>query len=290
MFSGNSFRHAKHEIWRIFLITIASIIMAVNIKSFVDAGGLFPGGFSGLTLLVQRSASRFANIALPYSVINLVLNAIPAIISFRYLGKRFTLYSCYMIVLTSILTDALAPIPITKDILLISIFGGLLSGFSISLCLMARATSGGTDFIAVALSRQHNVDAWNYIFMANVVMLLVAGVLFGWDKALYSIFFQFASTEIVRKLNLRYQRITMLIITNQSESVYGRIKDTQHGATLFRGIGLYNGEERTMLYTVITKDQVNHLVRQVHEIDPCAFINQIRTDRIGGNFYQEPDN
>ncbi|MGE4548965.1 MAG: YitT family protein [Intestinibacillus sp.] len=277
------------ECKRMLLVIAASVVMALNIRSFVDAGGLFPGGFNGLTLLIQRIAARYAGLALPFTAVNVALNAIPAVGSFRYIGKRFTVYSCGMIVLTGVLTDLLPAIPLTNDVLLICIFGGLINGFAISLCLMAGATSGGTDFIAVALSRQRNLDAWNYIFMANVVLLLVAGYLFGWDKALYSIIFQYASTELVRKLNLRYQRVTLFIITSQTDSVYQQIRSTHHGATLFHGVGLYNGEERTMLYTVITKDQVKPILRQVRAVDPNAFINRIRTDQVSGNFYQQPN-
>ena len=79
---------------RLFLIVVASVIMAVNIRSFVDAGGLFPGGFNGLTLLIQRSAQQFCGLTLPFSLINFLLNAVPAVICFRLIGKRFTVYSC----------------------------------------------------------------------------------------------------------------------------------------------------------------------------------------------------
>lgn len=172
---------------RLFLVILASVVMSANIQSFVDAGGLFPGGFTGLTLLIQRSAQEFAGIALPFTIINFALNAVPAVISFKLIGKRFTLYSCLAIVLTSILTDLIPPIQITNDVLLVCIFGGIFNGLSISLCLLGGATSGGTDFISVALSERLGVDAWNYIFFGNCVMLAVAGLLFGWDKALYSI-------------------------------------------------------------------------------------------------------
>lgn len=281
--------HYGRELRRLIFITIASVVMAANIKSFVDAGGLFPGGFNGLTLLIQRSAQRFAGVALPFSAVNFLLNAAPAAVSFRLIGRKFTLYSCYMIVLTSVLTDLLPTVPLTNDVLLICIFGGIINGLAISLCLMGRATSGGTDFIAVALSQRLGVDAWNYIFFGNVAMLVVAGVLFGWDKALYSIIFQFASTQIVHRMNLRYQRVTLFIITERTDMVYQQIKNTRHSATLFHGVGLYNGEERTMLYTVITKDQVKGILKEVHAIDPHAFVNQLRTDQVSGNFYQEPN-
>ncbi|MGO5096103.1 YitT family protein [Agathobaculum sp. LCP25S3_E8] len=274
---------------RLFLIVLASVVMAVNIKSFVDAGGLFPGGFNGLTLLIQRSAQQFAGIALPFTAINLLLNAIPAIISFRLIGKRFTLYSCLMIALTSVLTDIIPSMPLTNDVLLVCIFGGIINGFSISLCLLGRATSGGTDFIAVALSERLNVDAWNYIFIGNCLMLVVAGMLFGWDKALYSIIFQFASTQIVHLLDPRFKRTTLFIISNRAPEIYEQIKDTtHHGATLFHGTGLYNGEERDLIYSVITSDQVKGVTHAAREIDPHAFINILKTDQVAGNFYRRP--
>ena len=157
----------KEEGKRLLLIVIASVLMAINIKSFVRAGGLFPSGFNGITLLIQRSAEQFLNVALPFSIINFVLNAIPATICFFKIGKKFTIYSALSIVLTSILTDLLPSMPITYDVLLICIFGGLINGFAIGLCLKGRATSGGTDFIAIFLSERMNIDAWNYILIGN---------------------------------------------------------------------------------------------------------------------------
>ena len=280
---------AKEKCRRLLLIVFASIIMAANIQSFVDAGGLFPGGFNGLTLLIQRSAQQFAGITLPFTAINFALNAVPAVISYKMIGKRFTMYSCLVVVLSSLLTDLVPAMPITNDILLICIFGGIFNGLAISLCLLGGATSGGTDFISVAISERLGVDAWNYIFFGNCVMLAVAGLLFGWDKALYSIIFQFASTQVVHMLDLRFKRTTLFIISNRAVAIYEEIKDTtNHGATLFRGTGLYNGEERDMIYSVISGDQVKQITRAVHDIDPHAFINILKTDQVAGNFYRKP--
>ncbi len=280
----------REHIFRLLLITVASVIMAINIKSFVDAGSLFPGGFNGLTLLLQRTMQSYFHLYLPFSVINFLLNLIPAVISYRFIGKRFTIYSCLMIVLTSLLTDLIPSMPITDDILLICIFGGIINGVSIGLCLFARATSGGTDFIAVALSEKLNIDAWNYILIGNAAMLVIAGLLFGWDKALYSIIFQFASTQVVKMLDVRYKRSTLFIISDKSEQIYEDLKElTHHSATLFHGTGLYNGNPRTMLYTVIASNQVKKMIKIIKKIDPHAFINVIKTQRINGNFYQRPN-
>ena len=103
-------------------VLLASLLMSVNIKSFVRAGNLIPGGFTGLSLLLQRTAETFFGISLPYSVINIALNAIPAIIGFRMIGKKFTSYTVLMIVLNSFLVDLIPVTPITYDPLLVSVF------------------------------------------------------------------------------------------------------------------------------------------------------------------------
>ena len=275
---------------RLLVITIYSIIMALNYKSFVQAGDLFPGGFTGLTRLAQRCAQEFWGVTLPFAPVNLVLNAIPAAVSFKLIGKRFTMYSCLAIGVSSIFTDLVPSVPVTEDILLICVFGGLINGFSISLCLQARITSGGTDFIAIALAERKNVNAWNYIFCGNVIMLMVAGALFGWDRALYSIIFQFASTQVIRMMDPDGRRVTLFIVTGREKAggVCAQIQDTRHTATLIEGVGLYNGEPCVMIYSVVGSNQLRRLTRKVKQADPQAFVNVIRTEKLMGNFYRDP--
>ena len=148
---------------RILVICLASLLIAVNTKTFVRTGDLFPGGVMGITILIQHIAESFFQVELPYTVVNLLLNAFPIYIGFRFIGKKFTLYSCLMIVLSSILTDIIPAYAMTYDILLISIFGGILNGAAVSMCLLMNATSGGTDFIAIYLSDKKGVDSFNVI-------------------------------------------------------------------------------------------------------------------------------
>ena len=132
------------------------------------------------------------------------------------------------------MTDTLPGYPLTNDPLLISVFGGIINALGISLCLFAEATSEGTDFIAIFMAERYNRDVWNFIFAGNVVILMTAGLLFGWDKALYSIIFQFTSTQVLSTVYKRYQKRTLFIITDQPEAVYKEImENTHHGATPF---------------------------------------------------------
>ena len=275
---------------RLAVVVGASFLVAFDYKSFVQAGDMFPGGFSGITRLIQRCAWEYLHIALPFGPINLLLNAIPAIISFKFIGKHFTLYSCLSIVLISVFTDLLPTFPITEDLLLISVFGGLFNGFALSLFLWVRVTAGGTDFIAIALSERKNVDAWNYIFCGNMVMLIIAGALFGWDRALYSIIFQYCTTQMIHVLDPVGKQTTLLIITDKewAAAISEKIKETHHSGTLLEGTGLYNGKPRAIIYSVVDKSQFRRLNRELLEIDPNCFVNVLRSEKLIGNYYRRP--
>ncbi len=274
---------------KIIILCVASLLMAVNIKTFVRTADLFPGGAAGLTILIQRIGETYFQIMLPYTVINLLLNAIPVYIGFRFIGKKFTLYSCLMIVLTSIFTDMIPGYVITYDVLLLSVFGGIINGAVVSMCLLADATSGGTDFIAIFLSDKKDVDSFNVILGVNVVILSVAGLLFGWEKALYSIIFQYASTQILHMLYKRYQQATLFIVTNKAKQVCNAIyKVSMHGATVMESEGSYEGQERSMVYSVVSSAESKKVVEFVKRVDPDAFINVVRTEQLQGKFYHKP--
>lgn len=279
-----------NEAKRLLLVIAASFIMALNINSFIHAGNLIPGGFNGITLLVQQIGNEFFNIRIPYTAVNLLLNAVPVFISFKFIGKKFTGYSCLMIVLSGILTDILPGHAVTQDILLVCVFGGIINAFAISLCLFAHATSGGTDFIAIFFSEKYGVDTWNYIFVGNVMILLIAGALFGWTEALYSIIFQFTSTQVLHQIYRHYQKETLFIITEKPEEVYVEIKNiTNHDATLFKGVGCYKKQECNMLYSVVGSDEIRKVVSKIREVDEHAFINTMKTEQITGRFYKRPN-
>lgn len=280
----------KEDGKRIAIICLASVAMAVNIKSFVHTGGLYPGGATGLALLIQRIAELFLHVTVPYTLINLALNAVPVYIGFRYIGRKFTLYSCLMIILTSVLTDLIPGYVITYDILLISIFGGIINGCVISLCLAMNATTGGTDFIAIFLSEKKGIDSWNVVLGFNVIILGAAGILFGWNKALYSIIFQYASTQVLHALYKKYQQQTLFVVTNRAKEVYQAISDiSNHGATIIEGEGSYDHHERKIVYSVVSRAESKPIIRAIKEADPHAFINVMKTEQISGRFYQKPN-
>ncbi|MBQ1525789.1 MAG: YitT family protein [Lachnospiraceae bacterium] len=275
---------------RIIVITLASFVMALNIKTFVRTGGIIPGGASGLTLLIQEIGEKYLNIEVPYSLINILINAVPVYIGFRYIGKRFTLLSCYVIVLSGILTDLIPFHSITRDTLLISIFGGLINGAAISACLLVDATSGGIDFISIYLSEKRGIDSFNITLIINGVILTAAGLLFGWEKAMYSIIFQYTSTSVIHVLYRKYQQATLFIVTTKPREVCATIsRISNHGATILEGEGSYEHNEKSVVYSVVSSAEAGELVNEIKLADPAAFVNVLKTQRVIGRFYRRPE-
>lgn len=278
----------KHLISLICVI-LSALVMAANIKSFVRAGDLFPGGFTGLTVLIQRICSEYFNFEISYTLVNVALNAIPAIIGYKTIGRKFTFYSLLMVFLSGLFVDLFPNIAITSDRLLVAVFGGMINGAAISIALHGKASSGGTDFIAVYLSNKFNASSWSTVLGLNAIMLSVAGVLFGWEAALYSIIFQFVSTNVINYLHKEYSKATLNIITTKADDIIQPLMAyTHHAISRFEGVGCYSGTPRTMLYMVVSESEVKSVVNFVHEYDPHAFINILRSEGLDGRFYHEP--
>ena len=132
----------KREIRAAIMVSLAAAGMAFNINCFVNAVGLYPGGFNGIALLVQRAGDSFFHIAIAFSLISYPLNILALVLSYRSLGKRFLIYTILSVGLTGILTDMMPAFPLTDDVLLASIFGGIINGACISISMLAGGSTG----------------------------------------------------------------------------------------------------------------------------------------------------
>ena len=273
---------------RTILVSSGALLSAIALKIFAESSGLLSGGFSGLSLLLSRLLGD-NDINLSFGVIYLSLNVIPTILVFKYVGKKFTLFSLLHVILMSILTDVLPSITITDDLLLIAIFGGILSAFGSLLTLKGDACGGGVDFIAIFYSNKYNKPMWNYVLIFNGFLLLIAGTLYDMESAMYSIIFQFSNTQIINSFHTRYKLVTLHIITSLPDEVAASIlEETRHGITKLEGIGMYTGSNRAILYTVLNAFEVEAVMRIVKKTDPNVFINQTKSMGIVGNFQQRP--
>ena len=290
-------KEIKNHLRRLTLIMLGSVFISLNMITFVRAGDIIPGGFTGLVALIQKICLLLGGPALPFSILYYIFNAIPVIICFKYVGKKFTFYSVLAVLLCGFLIDWL-PLVIPanilayfnlKDHLLSAVFGGILMAFGSCLCLYADATGGGTDLIAIFVSEKYRKDAWYYIFAGNCVLLAITGAFFDLEMVLYSIIFQYATTVALTALHKVYQQRTLLIITDKPNEISALIySKTGHGSTYFEGYGSFAQNQRIMLYSVISANQEKILIPAIRKLDNESFINVMKTDQLNGKFYIPP--
>lgn len=283
----------RNKWWReagtLFCILLGSVLVAVNLNTFVEQGNLVPGGFSGLAKLIQRVGLTFYDVKIPFTLLNVVFNAVPAVFAYRLVGKKFTVLSCISLFTVSILVDQLPVIPITGDILLISVFGGILNGLGMSLILNNNASGGGTDFIAMSLSVRYKVSTFNYMLIFSAVIILISGKIFGMDKALYSIIFQFCNTQVINTFYKKYKKKTLLIVTDNPAAVSADLLEiTNHSSTILKGFGSYTAHKKYLIYTVLSDSDVKKMKKRIREEYPDTFVNVLNSSDVVGNFYIQP--
>lgn len=279
----------KKNIKTTLVIIFSAFLSAITINVFVYSGGFFPGGFSGISVLINRSLIEYTGIDIPYGLLYVLMNIFPTILVYKYVGKRFTTYSILQYGLVSLFTLILPVVKLDYDIILITIFGGIFSGISVVLSLMQNASGGGTDFIAIYASNRYRKPIFNYILYANMGILSIAGILFGWEKALYSIIYQYVSTQVIESRYQRYKFSTLHMITNHPEEVSQAIfKNTRHGITKMDAQGMYSKSDKSVLFMVVNAFEVNDVVTAAKEADPKIFITVSKADKIVGNYYLKP--
>ena len=293
LYQKNMQKAANSKKWRnivnIIFILLGSFILAINMNTFVEQGKLVPGGFSGLSKLIQRVGLNFYDVKISFTLLNVIFNAIPAVFAYRLVGKKFTVFSCLSLLVVSVLVDELPVIPITGDILLISVFGGILNGLGLSLILNNNASSGGTDFIAMSLSNKYKVSTFNYMLLFSAVIILISGRLFGMDKALYSIIFQFCNTQVINTFYKKYKKKTLLIVTDNPAAISADLLElTNHSSTILKGFGSYTAHKKYLIYTVLSDSDVRKMKKQIHQQYPDTFVNVINSSDVVGNFYIQP--
>lgn len=273
----------------IILVVMGSIFSALAITAFVRVGQLVPSGMSGLSQLLLMEFSSKLNITLSYGLVYLALNAILLSFVYNKLGKKFLFLSFLHVILTSILIEIMPEFNITKDQILIPIFGGLLNGIGSSLALKANGSAGGTDFIAIYYSMVKNKPQWDKIMYFNAALLIYSGWQYNWNLALYSIIYQVVSTKIIDSYHDRYKLSSLTIITANADAVSKAILETtRHGITRSEAMGVFKQEARSILYLVANDFEVKKIVEAVKLADDKAFIEISTVQRIEGNYRQKP--
>lgn len=272
-------------------VSFAGFMQAFVVQTFVEPAGLLSSGFTGIAILINRIAETFFDTSIPISNLLILLNLPVVILCYKAISKRFVFFSLIAVGLNSMFLNY-GNFPVmfeTDDKILNVVFGGVISGFSIAIALKGRASTGGTDFIALYVSNKRGRSIWNEIFAFNMIILSIFGYLFGWGNAGYSIIFQYISTKTISTLHQRYERVTIQMTTSKcDEVVEAYITNFKHGLSCVDAIGGYSKKKMSIINTVVSSYEVGEIIDVVREIDPYIIINTFKTQEFHGRFYQKP--
>lgn len=256
------------------LIIVGGLIQAFGMHLFLVPANLVNGGISGMAQLIHHYNQW------PIGLMVLVGNLPLFILGWRYLGgPKFVIRTILAIVSFSVFTDVIMwflpiQVGITSDQVLNTLYGGILMGAGLGIVYLGRGTSGGTDILGRILNRRAGISISLSYMITDSLVVLLAGFIFGWDKALYGLLMIYVS-GVIAELVSQGSRIvrTAFIVTNKGQEIAKVIiTELERGITILPAKGAYTLEERTMLYCVISTSEVVRLKSLVHEIDPQAFM------------------
>ena len=262
--------------------------MAATTKTFVRPAHLLSGGFMGIALLVDMIADLFGK-SIPTAFTLVALNVPVALICAKKISKRFVFFSLLQVFLTSFLLQIIPNYPLFDEQVLNVVFGGYIWGMSIVLALKAGASSGGTDFIALYFANKNGREIWMQVFVFNAMILCIFGVIFGFDKAGYSILFQFISTKTISTFHTRYKRVMLHIYTVKKDEVVDTyLEKFHHGITALDGYGGYSHHPVSYLTAIVSSYEVGDVLEALKETDPKIIVSVTKVENFIGRFYNKP--
>jgi len=256
-----------------------SLLVAVGFNQFLIPLALLSGGISGVSMIIGYATG--ANIGWLYFALNL-----PVLIwGWHKLGRQFIAWSIFSVLAATVLLQVVPVRPLVTDLLLGSLFGGLLVGIGSGIALRLGGSSGGFDIIASLITRNRDVPVGTLIFLLNGLVVLSLGLLSGdWRLALYSMLSIYAAGKMVDWLHISHLKVTVFIVTSRTQELKTRLLQRPRGVTVIRTRGAYSDAEKDMLMTVTTRYELAELRRLITELDPGAFVNIVETVGVMGEF------
>ncbi|WP_047983849.1 YitT family protein [Ornithinibacillus californiensis] len=261
------------------IVIIGSLIIAFAFNFFLVPYSILSSGISGIAILL--------GLITPFDtgLLNLVLNLPLIILSYFKLGKEITVNTLICVVSLSLFLYLLPVLQVTDNVLLSTIFGGVISGIGIGLILKFSGSSGGLDIVAIIISRISNVSIGLLLTGMNGVIVLISGAIFDWNIALYTLLSIYLTGRMIDKIHTNHIKLTMQIVTTEGELIRKELLETIYrGFTITDGYGGYSKEKKQIILMVVTRYETMQIRGIVRKYDDKAFINIFETVEVDGTF------
>jgi uncharacterized membrane-anchored protein YitT (DUF2179 family) len=281
------------------LIIVGTFIMASGFVFFINPYKIVPGGVYGIAIVIHyltEGVFSFWPGGIPIGLLGLSMDIPLTLLGIKILGPRFGIKTVLGFFMTAFFMDFLTyfvgqddPLQLGDQLLLAAVFGGVLIGLGLGLIFRSRATSGGSDIVAMIINKYTGLPLGQLMIIVDSSIVLVGLAAFGdWKIPLYSWIVIFITGKVI-DITLRgvsYEK-TMFIISDKYDEVREKvIKDINRGGTVIAGEGLYSGTKKKMIYTNVSRREYQILKDYIRKIDPDAFVTVLDANEIFGNGFK----
>ena len=276
----------RHEAKKIIYIALGSLITSIGVVWFLNPAGLYTGGLTGVVQLLINIVFKISGNSLNLGLFVFIFNIPILVFGVLKMNRKFIYYSIYSIILQSLF---LGLIPVTiileDDILSNALVGGILVGVGVGISFRVGGSSGGFDIIFQNIALKKNVPVGTQGFTVNMIIIGIAGAIFSWPIAVYTIIRVLITNLVIDKVHTSYNYIKIEVITEKGDEIAQLLVDkTKHGVTVSSGKGAYSKKEKDILITIISSYELNKFIVMIKKIDETAFISVSTVKKVVGNF------
>lgn len=271
---------------RALLITLGALLMAVGLEIFLVPNHVIDGGIVGISIILSYLTKW--NLGLFIFFLNIPF----FFIGYKQIGKTFALSTLYGIIILSIGTALLHPVPaFTQDILLASVFGGIVLGMGVGLVIRYGGSLDGTEILAILFNKKLPFSVGEIIMFFNLFILGSAGFVFSWDRAMYSLIAYFVAFKTIDiTITGLDESKSVWIISDKARQIGDAIMNRLgRGVTYLHGEGAYSGDDKQVIFCVINRLEEAKLKEIVTENDETAFLAVADIAEVRGGRFKKRD-
>lgn len=270
----------KTEIKELLKIAVGSVIYALSVVLFIDPVQIIPGSVTGIGVVVK------ALTGFPIGVLNLIINIPLVIIGTIILGKKLLVYTGLTVLLTSVFMDLFAFMkPFTQDVLLASIFGGILMGIGLGLILDAGGTTGGTTVVGrLILKKRPHIPMGDILLIGDFIIITIGSLLLkNWDLLLYSIIDLYICVVAINKVMYGFKIDSLSLMTSdKADEIRKKIKSSINCKIIDS-----SAEAKNTLICISSKNDISKVQQIAEEIDKDTVCASLDLDYSFGKLKQE---
>ncbi|MED3625571.1 YitT family protein [Neobacillus thermocopriae] len=271
---------------RVVFITLGAILMGIGLEVFLVPNHVIDGGITGISIMLSYLTGWKLGIFL------LLFNLPFFFIGYKQIGKTFAISTLYGIIILSIATSLLHPVPaFTQDILLATIFGGVILGFGVGLVIRYGGSLDGTEILAILFNKKTPFSVGEIIMFFNLFILGSAGFVFSWDRAMYSLLAYFVAYKTIDITITGLDESKSVWIISDNAKVIGEaiMHRLGRGVTYLNGEGAFSGDDKKVIFCVINRLEEAKLKEIVTEYDINAFLAVADIAEVRGGRFKKRD-